>query len=132
MPVVIRPLLASDWQAVEAIYAAGIATGDATFETAPPSWEAFDAGRLSDQRLVAVEGEAGPDRVRLEITVRDALASVPEQASPTDPAPDGRRQIPRVVFLQLRGDAQVRGRVDARPVAFPGNAAAETFVPLER
>jgi len=58
VPVVIRPLLASDWQAGEAIYAAGIATGDATLETAPPSWEAFDAGRLSDQRLVAVEGEA--------------------------------------------------------------------------
>lgn len=57
VPVAIRPLLASDWPAVEAIYAAGIATGNATFETEPPSWDAFDAGKLPDQRIVAVHGD---------------------------------------------------------------------------
>jgi phosphinothricin acetyltransferase len=46
-----------DWPVVERIYAEGIATGDATFETAPPSWEEFDAGRLREHRLVAVEGD---------------------------------------------------------------------------
>jgi L-amino acid N-acyltransferase YncA len=56
--VEIRPLEPGDWPAVEDIYAAGIATGDATFETEPPSWEAFDAGRLRDHRLVAVEDGA--------------------------------------------------------------------------
>ena len=45
----------ADWPAVEAIYAAGIATGEATFETEPPSWEEFDASRFPDHRLVAVE-----------------------------------------------------------------------------
>jgi L-amino acid N-acyltransferase YncA len=45
----------ADWPAVERIYAEGIATGDATFETEPPSWEAFDASRLADHRLVALE-----------------------------------------------------------------------------
>ncbi len=46
-----------DWPAVERIYAEGIATGQATFETEPPSWEEFDAGRLPGElRLVAVEG----------------------------------------------------------------------------
>src|SRR2546427_4173688 len=40
----IRDMHASDWRAVERIYAEGIATGDATFETEPPTWEAFDAG----------------------------------------------------------------------------------------
>jgi len=34
------------WPEVEAIYAAGIATGHATFEAEPPSWEAFDAAKL--------------------------------------------------------------------------------------
>jgi L-amino acid N-acyltransferase YncA len=56
--VEIRRLEPGDWPAVEEIYAAGIATGDATFETEPPSWEAFDAGRLRDHRLVAVEDGA--------------------------------------------------------------------------
>jgi L-amino acid N-acyltransferase YncA len=46
-----------DWPAVEAIYAEGIATGEATFETTPPSFAEFDAGRLREHRFVAVEGE---------------------------------------------------------------------------
>ena len=51
----IRPLTRDDWPAVERIYAEGIATGDATFETRPPTWEEFDAGRLPEHRLVAEE-----------------------------------------------------------------------------
>jgi L-amino acid N-acyltransferase YncA len=51
----IRALTREDWPAVEAIYAEGIATRQATFETAPPTWDEFDAGRLTDHRLVAVE-----------------------------------------------------------------------------
>jgi phosphinothricin acetyltransferase len=43
------------WPRVERIYAAGIATGHATFETEPPTWERFDAAKLPGQRLVAVD-----------------------------------------------------------------------------
>jgi phosphinothricin acetyltransferase len=56
--VVVRELRPEDWPEVHRIYAQGIATGDATFETEPPSWETFDAGRLRTPRLVA-EGEGG-------------------------------------------------------------------------
>lgn len=45
----------ADWPAVRAIYAAGIATGDATFETEPPGWTDFDSTRLPDHRHVAVD-----------------------------------------------------------------------------
>jgi phosphinothricin acetyltransferase len=42
------------------IYGEGIATGDATFESAVPDWATFDAGHLADVRLVAlVDGEVG-------------------------------------------------------------------------
>jgi L-amino acid N-acyltransferase YncA len=51
----IEVLKEKHWLAVEAIYREGIATGHATFEAEPPSWEQFDAGKLPDQRLVAVE-----------------------------------------------------------------------------
>ena len=44
-----------DWPAVEAIYAEGIATGTATFETEPPDYDAFDAGHHSEHRFVADE-----------------------------------------------------------------------------
>jgi len=50
-------MTATDWPAVRRIYAEGIASGDATFETEPPSWEEFDAGKLAGLRLVAVDGE---------------------------------------------------------------------------
>jgi L-amino acid N-acyltransferase YncA len=55
--VSIRPLTRDDWPAVEAIYAEGIATRLATFETATPTWAEFDAGRLPDHRLVAVDDQ---------------------------------------------------------------------------
>jgi L-amino acid N-acyltransferase YncA len=53
--VEIRPLTRRDWPRVRAIFAEGIATGNATFETEPPSWEEFDATHLPDHRLVAVD-----------------------------------------------------------------------------
>jgi L-amino acid N-acyltransferase YncA len=42
-----------DWEAIRRIYAEGIATGNATFETAAPSWRKFDAAHLLEPRLVA-------------------------------------------------------------------------------
>ena len=53
----IREMRAEDWPAVEAIYAEGIATRNATFETETPTWAEFDAGRLRDHRLVAIDGD---------------------------------------------------------------------------
>ena len=48
-----QPLVAAHWPAVRAIYEAGIATGNATFETQAPTWEAWDKGHLAHSRLVA-------------------------------------------------------------------------------
>jgi phosphinothricin acetyltransferase len=55
----IRPLLASDWPAVRAIYLEGIATGNATFEIAAPEWERWNPGHLAHCRMVA----AGQDGI---------------------------------------------------------------------
>jgi len=48
----IRDLRPDDWAAVCSIYEDGIRNGQATFETAAPSWEAWDAAH-SELRLVA-------------------------------------------------------------------------------
>jgi phosphinothricin acetyltransferase len=48
----IRDLAAGDWLEVAAIYAAGIASGNATFETEVPRWETWDAAHPG-LRLVA-------------------------------------------------------------------------------
>jgi phosphinothricin acetyltransferase len=50
-------MLPSDWPAVKAIYADGIARGTATFDTEIPEWPAWDAGHLAAPRLVARLGD---------------------------------------------------------------------------
>jgi phosphinothricin acetyltransferase len=43
----------ADWPAASRIYAEGIATGQATFEVEPPSWEEWDREHLAVCRLAA-------------------------------------------------------------------------------
>jgi L-amino acid N-acyltransferase YncA len=53
MNLAIDAMRPSDWDAVRAIYLEGIATRNATFETAAPDWERWDAAHLPFARLVA-------------------------------------------------------------------------------
>ena len=66
--LIVAPMTPADWPAVRAIYAAGIATGNATFETAVPGWDAWDAAHLPAARLVAriVDGNGNEDGNRDE------------------------------------------------------------------
>jgi phosphinothricin acetyltransferase len=47
----------ADWDAVRAIYAEGIATGNASVETEPPAWDVWNARHLKQCRLVARRGD---------------------------------------------------------------------------
>jgi phosphinothricin acetyltransferase len=53
---VMEPMKETDWEAVRAIYEAGLRTGQASFETAAPDWTAWNAGHLPAPRLVARRG----------------------------------------------------------------------------
>ena len=56
--MLVRALDPDDYPAVAAVFAEGIATGLATFETAAPTWEEWDAGHFRDHRFVAeLDGE---------------------------------------------------------------------------
>ena len=55
MPATIRSMTPSDWDAVRAVYLEGVATGNATFETAAPEWERWHASHRQDCRLVAYD-----------------------------------------------------------------------------
>jgi phosphinothricin acetyltransferase len=55
----IEPMRFEDWPAVHRIYAAGIATGDATLEREPPDWNHFDRSHPRECRLVARDGAGG-------------------------------------------------------------------------
>jgi L-amino acid N-acyltransferase YncA len=53
-PIAIADLRAEHWPQVAEIYAEGIATGNATFETEVPSWEQWNASHLAEHRFVAL------------------------------------------------------------------------------
>ena len=56
--MLLRPLDPDDYPAVADVFAEGIATGRATFETRVPTWEEWDAGHLPEHRFVAeLDGE---------------------------------------------------------------------------
>ena len=50
----IQELRPEHWPGVIRVYAEGIATGNATFETEVPAWEAWDSSHLADHRFVAL------------------------------------------------------------------------------
>jgi L-amino acid N-acyltransferase YncA len=122
--VEIRPMTPDDWPAVEVIYAAGIATGDATFETAPPSWKEFDAGRLREHRLVAVEGEQVVGWAALSPTsARECYAGVVEHSVYV--AEDARgRGVGRTLMDALIASADTAGLWTIQTSIFPENEAS--------
>jgi phosphinothricin acetyltransferase len=78
MEFTIRPLLAPDWPAVRSIYLAGIATGNATFETAAPEWERWDAAHLAHSRLVAAAETVLGFAALSPVSTRQVYAGVAE------------------------------------------------------
>lgn len=55
--ITIRPMTSDDADAVLAIYAEGVAGGNATFECQAPDWAKFDAARLQAPRLVVEDAQ---------------------------------------------------------------------------
>jgi len=51
--MLIREFTEQDWPAVKNIYLVGLATGNASFETSAPEWEAWNGGHSKHSRLVA-------------------------------------------------------------------------------
>jgi phosphinothricin acetyltransferase len=120
----IRPLTAADWPRVEEIYAEGIATGNATFETEPPSWDEFDAGRLRDHRLVAVENSAVVGWAALSPTSsRDCYAGVVEHSVYVAAEARG-RGVGRALLETLVASADAAGLWTIQTSVFPENEAS--------
>jgi L-amino acid N-acyltransferase YncA len=122
--VEIRELTAEDWPAVEAIYADGIATGDATFETRTPSWEEFDAGRLHGHRFVAVvDGRVVGWGALSPTSARACYAGVVEHSVYVDRQHRG-QGVGRRLMESLVADADAAGLWTIQTSVFPENAAS--------
>jgi L-amino acid N-acyltransferase YncA len=53
--MLLAPFTPTHWPEAQEIYRQGIATGNATFETQAPAWDAWDAGHLAHSRLVVTD-----------------------------------------------------------------------------
>lgn len=109
--VSIRPMRATDWPAVEAIFRAGIETGNATFERDPPGWSHFNTGKLEVGRLVAVDhtGTVVGWVAASPVSAREVYSGVVEHSVYVDPVAAGRgvgRQL-LTAFIQAAESAGI-------------------------
>ena len=126
--IILRPMLEPDWPAVAAIYAAGIATGNATFEVEPPSWSDFDSSRLAGHRYVAVTAsDVVTGWVAISPTsTRAVYRGVVEHSLYTDPA-HARRGIGRALLEKLIESTERAGIWTIQSGVFPENTASLTL-----
>jgi len=120
----IRPMVEADWPAVRAIYGAGIATGDATFELEPPEgWAAFDAARLPGHRFVAVTDAILGWITASPVSRRPAYAGVVEHSVYVDPAATG-RGVGRALLTGLIESTEAAGIWTIQSAIFPENTVS--------
>ena len=121
----VRPMTAADWPTVRVIYAAGIAGGDATFETEPPTWDVFDGGRLTDHRFVATDSaEAVVGWVAVSrVSERAAYRGVVEHSVYVHPDASG-GGIGATLLLALIDSTEAAGIWTIQSGVFPENTAS--------
>jgi L-amino acid N-acyltransferase YncA len=122
--VEIRAMTIDDWPSVAAIYAEGIATRQATFETETPAWAVFDAGWLAAHRLVAVEDDRVVGWATLSATSgRACYAGVVEDTVYVSGVARG-QGVGRALMESLLGSADEAGIWTIQASMFPENAAS--------
>jgi L-amino acid N-acyltransferase YncA len=122
--LVIRTMAAEDWPAVETIYTEGIGTGNATFETEPPGWEAFDATRHRAHRLVAEDGGRVLGWAALApVSRRECYAGVAEDSVYVAGNARG-RGVGRALMEALVAGADAAGIWTIQTNVFPDNQAS--------
>lgn len=124
MDVVIERMRAEDWPAVRAIFAAGIATGSATFEVAPGEWAAWDRSHLADPRLVArTDGQVAGWSALSSVSERAAYSGVAEVSVYVEPS-HGRQGIGGLLLAELIERSERAGVWTLQAQIFPENAAS--------
>ena len=112
-----------DWRAVAAIYAEGLAIGDASFETEPPTWERFDAENLPAPRLVATAGgEVVGWAALAPVSGRCVDGGVAEDSVYVATAAHG-RAVGRRLLEELVARAEAAGIWTVQAGIFPENEA---------
>jgi len=120
-----RRMIAADWVQVRSIYEAGIATGNATFETTAPTWEKWDASHLANHRLVAedADGTIVGWASLTAVSDRCAYAGVAENSVYIHPEHRG-RGVGRRLMDGIIESAEAAGYWTIQTGIFPENIAS--------
>jgi L-amino acid N-acyltransferase YncA len=122
--VAIRDARPDDWPRIADIYAAGIATRNATFETEVPSFEEWDASHLADHRFVATDGDRVIGWVALTAySDRCCYGGVADLSVYVDPAAQG-KGVGRALLDRLIADTEGSGIWTLQAGVFPENEAS--------
>lgn len=124
MPFTVEPMRAQHWPAVAAIYQAGIASGNATFESAVPTWETWDTSHRLDLRLVAVsEGDVVGWAAASSVSDRCCYSGVVETSVYVKPGRQ-REGVGRSLLQALILAAEAAGIWTMQAGIFPENEAS--------
>jgi L-amino acid N-acyltransferase YncA len=117
----LKAMRPDDWPALRAIFEAGIATGNATFETTAPDWPAWDAAHLPGHRLVArVDGQVVGWSALATVSDRCAYAGVAEDSIYIAPEAQG-QGIGRALLTAIVASAEQAGIWTVQTGIFPEN-----------
>jgi L-amino acid N-acyltransferase YncA len=119
-------MTSADAAHVLAIYQAGLDSGEASFETQAPSWEAFDAARLSAHRHVAADDAGGQVlgwAAVSGVSDRCVYQGVVEHSVYVDPAAR-QRGIGAALLRALIGSTEAAGIWTIQSGIFPENTAS--------
>ncbi|MEP6706525.1 MAG: N-acetyltransferase family protein [Pyrinomonadaceae bacterium] len=114
----------ADWEQVRGIYLEGIASGQATFETAAPGHERWESSHLPFARLVARDGEIVKGWAALSpVSSRSAYAGVAETSVYVGELYRG-NGIGRRLLESLISESEKNGIWTLQAVVFPENNAS--------
>ncbi|HEY7175299.1 MAG TPA: GNAT family N-acetyltransferase [Micromonosporaceae bacterium] len=111
--------------AVIEIYAAGVAEGNATFETEPPTWDRFSASHLDEHRFVAVDdaGYVVGWTACVSVSDRCVYAGVVEHSVYVDPGAR-RAGVGRLLLDALIASTEQAGIWTIQSGLFPENTGS--------
>jgi arsenite methyltransferase len=127
--VLIRAMLQQDATQVLAIYQAGLDTGQASFETAAPEWDVFDAARLPGHRHVAADARTEEILgwvAASAVSSRPVYAGVIEHSVYVHPG-HYRRGVGAALLGALIRSSEAAGIWTIQSAVFPENTASLTL-----
>ena len=121
-PITIDDLRPEHWPEVARIYADGIATGNATFETEVPSWDEWDRAHRPDHRFVGLQENVVVGWVAVSsVSGRCVYGGVVENSVYVDAAARG-QGVGRLLLERLVESTEAAGIWTIQTGIFPENA----------